>query len=78
MATSRVLNTRIQLCAALALCAPFASGAPVFTPNDQPFGYAPALALTGFNLSTGTQKAFQTWFDPKESLQKSSNTPVAR
>ena len=76
MATSRVLNTRIQLCAALALCAPFASGAPVFTPNDQPFGYAPALALTGFNLSTGTQKAFQTWFDPNSWAGDLSAYPI--
>ena len=34
-----------------------------FDPALQPFGQVPPLALSGFNLSTGTQKAFQVFFD---------------
>lgn len=49
--------------AALAFGASCAWGAPTFVPGDQPFGDVPQLALTGFNLSTGTQKAFQVYFD---------------
>ena len=49
---------------ALILASPAAFGAPVFTPADQPFGSVPPLGITGFNLSTGTQRAFQGWFDP--------------
>ena len=38
-------------------------GAAVFDPTQQPYGQLPPLGLTGFNLSTGTQRAFQGWFD---------------
>jgi len=38
-------------------------GAAIFDPAKQPYGQLPPLALTGFNLSSGTQKAFQVWFD---------------
>lgn len=64
MTTLRILSTKPPLFTALALSASLSFGAPVFTPNDQPYGNVPPLALTGFNLSTGTQKAFQAWFDP--------------
>ena len=56
-----------RLRAAFAACAfgaaTCASAAPTFVPGDQPFGDVPPLALTGFNLSTGTQRAFQVFFD---------------
>ncbi len=50
--------------AAAALGASCAWGAGTFVPGDQPFGDVPQLALTGFNLSTGTQKACQVYFNP--------------
>ncbi len=51
-------------CCAFALCAAIVYSAPVFTPALQPYAFAPNLAISGFDLSTGTQKAYQTWFDP--------------
>lgn len=41
-----------------------AHAATSFTPKDQPFGVLPPIALSGFNVSTGTQKSFDPWFDP--------------
>ena len=38
-------------------------GAATFDPAKQPYGQLPPLAITGFNLSGGQQKAFQVWFD---------------
>jgi len=38
--------------------------ATTFTPKDQPFGTLPPVALSGFNVSTGTQLSFDPWFDP--------------
>lgn len=35
-----------------------------FTPDTQPYGSAPPLAISGFDLSGGEQTVFQTWFDP--------------
>ena len=35
-----------------------------FNPAAQPYGYAPPLAISGFDLSRGDQTVFQTWFDP--------------
>ena len=64
MTRSPFRMTKSALPAALALVASLAFGAPVFLPAEQPFGDVPPLALTGFNLSTGTQNAFQGWFDP--------------
>jgi len=40
-----------------------AHGAAPFDPEKQPYGQLPPLSLTGFNLSDGTQKVFQVWFD---------------
>ncbi len=64
MSTMRILRTKSPIAAALALSASLAYGASMFDPDQQPFADVPPLALTGFNLSTGTQKAFQVWFDP--------------
>ncbi len=50
----------------IALSASIASvshGATPFDPALQPYGTLPPLSITGFNLSGGTQKAFQVWFD---------------
>jgi len=66
MRTSIYTLFRIRI-AALGLAFGWSAGAmsaPSFTPADQPYGTVPPLALSGFNLSTGTQKAFQTWFNP--------------
>jgi hypothetical protein len=41
-----------------------AHAAATFTPKDQPFGTLPPVALSGFNVSTGTQYSFDAWFDP--------------
>jgi hypothetical protein len=38
-------------------------GAALFDPAKQPYGQLPPLTITGFNLSGGTQNAFQAWFD---------------
>lgn len=54
---------RLSLFTALAFFGLPSGGAPTFVPGDQPFGDVPPLALTGFNLSTGTQRVFQVYFD---------------
>ncbi|OHC61510.1 MAG: hypothetical protein A2040_11840 [Rhodocyclales bacterium GWA2_65_19] len=41
-----------------------AHAATSFTPKDQPFGTLPPIALSGFNVSTGSQFSFDPWFDP--------------
>jgi PilC-like protein with beta-propeller domain len=51
-----------MMCAGLVAGA--ANGAPPFVPDEQPYGTIAPLALTGFNLSAGDKKAFQSWFDP--------------
>lgn len=56
-------GTRTAVLAAFIVGATCAQGAAIFVPGDQPFGDVPPLALTGFNLSTGTQKAFQVYFN---------------
>lgn len=61
--TTKALNTLGLLCA-LAVTTAIVYSAPAFTPGAQPYAYAPSLAISGFDLSTGTQKAYQTWFDP--------------
>jgi hypothetical protein len=66
------------LTAALAIGTAAVIGAPVFTPSAQPYGYAPSLAITGFDLSSGTQKTFQTWFDPNVWRGDLVSYPVAR
>lgn len=76
MTRSPFRMTKTALPAALALSASCAFGAPIFTPNDQPYGNVPPLALTGFNLSTGNQKAFQAWFDPNSWAGDLSAYPV--
>jgi len=38
-------------------------GAAPFDPEKQSYGQLPPLTITGFNLTGGTQKAFQVWFD---------------
>lgn len=57
-------TARSALLAACLAGAGAAWSAGTFDPAKQPFGDVPQLALTGFNLSTGTQKAFQVYFDP--------------
>lgn len=56
-------GTRTAVLAAFIVGASCAQGAALFVPGDQPFGDVPPLALTGFNLSTGTQKAIQVYFN---------------
>jgi hypothetical protein len=63
MKTSAMTLRRLALLTALALGSTASHGAPVFDPAQQPYGQVPQLAITGFNLATGTQKAFQGWFD---------------
>jgi hypothetical protein len=64
MKTRPLSRLRHALLAGLALGAACAHGAGTFLPSDQPFGDVPQLAITGFNLSTGAEKAFQVYFDP--------------
>lgn len=65
MFKSKKLSRPIALLAGLLVAASaIVYSAPPFTPGSQPYAFAPALAISGFNLSTGTQAAYQTWFDP--------------
>jgi hypothetical protein len=43
-------------------------GAALFDPAQQPYGDIPRLAVTGFNLTLGTQRTFQVWFDGYNSV----------
>ncbi len=61
--SAKAIHTLGLLCT-LAVTTAIVYSAPAFVPGSQPYAYAPNLAISGFDLSTGTQKAFQTWFDP--------------
>ncbi|HEX2830950.1 MAG TPA: PilC/PilY family type IV pilus protein [Burkholderiales bacterium] len=50
--------------AALATAGALVYGALSVTPSGQPFGMAPAVAVSGFNVASGNEVEFQTWFDP--------------
>src|SRR5688572_24302284 len=50
--------------AAAAFVAAITISATPFDPNAQPYRASPPLALSGFDVTKGTQTAFQTWFNP--------------
>src|SRR5688572_12501613 len=50
--------------AAAAFAVALTFSAPSFDPNDQPYRASPPLAITGFDVSKGTQSVFQTYFNP--------------
>jgi type IV pilus assembly protein PilY1 len=62
MKTSELVRNALGIMLGLAI-ASTSYGAARFDPEKQPYGQLPPLTITGFNLSGGTQKAFQVWFD---------------
>src|SRR5687767_5064739 len=50
--------------AAAAFVAAITISATTFDPNAQPYRSSPPLAISGFDVTKGTQTAFQTWFNP--------------
>lgn len=64
LTTFRRSTLHVSCLIAITAAAGNATAATPFNPALQPFGQLPRLGLTGFNLSTGTQKAFQSAFDP--------------
>ena len=65
MKTLSSLKARFVVSAGLLLAGAAAVySAVAFNPAAQPYAYVPPLAISGFDLSKGDQKVFQTWFDP--------------
>jgi hypothetical protein len=60
------MRTSIKLAAfaGLAAAGAIVYGALSVTPSAQPFAHVPSVAVSGFDLSSGKQVEFQSWFDP--------------